>query len=70
MAGRGGGGAVFGLCEQRFLTLVGLLPISLSRDKETGERKRAEGEIPLCTPCIARYTQKTLPRFLLKHARL
>ena len=52
-----GVGGEFSLCEQRFLTFRSLLPISLSHDKEIGERKRAWGSSPM-SPLWSRVTRK------------
>ncbi len=46
---RGEGGR-FRWCEHILLTVIGLLPISLVRSKEIGERKRAEWLHPY-VPC-------------------
>ena len=59
------------LCEHNFLTVIGLLPISLSRDKEIGERKRVQrGLCPLVDPPASRVTRKKRSAFFAKHTRL
>ena len=58
----------FRMCEQRFLTLINLLFISLTRVKETNQRKRAWGRTPM-SPRLRVLHAKNADAFFAKHTR-
>ena len=58
----------FGWCEHSFLTLITLLFISLTRVKETNQRKRAWGRTPM-SPLYRVLHAKNAVAFFAKHTR-